>query len=72
VVNPNVFKDLISHSRPISNGGGVLVYEVPISRVHCRNRSDGIVLRAPMGAIARHSIVVPTPVSDAESPCAAA
>lgn len=31
VVNPNVFKDLISHSRPISNKDGVLVYEVPIT-----------------------------------------
>ncbi|MEB3983514.1 hypothetical protein OQ968_19870 [Mycobacterium sp. 663a-19] len=35
VVNPNVFKDLISHSRPISNKDGTLVYEVPINRVHC-------------------------------------
>jgi hypothetical protein len=35
VVNPNVFKDLISHARPTSNDGGVLVYEVPINRVHC-------------------------------------
>ncbi|WP_230866257.1 hypothetical protein [Mycobacterium canetti] len=29
VINPNVFRDLISHSRPISNAGGTLVYEVP-------------------------------------------
>ena len=35
VVNPNVFRDLISHARPISKEGGVLVYEVPINRVHC-------------------------------------
>jgi hypothetical protein len=35
LVNPNVFKDLISHSRPISNQGGTLVYDVPINRVHC-------------------------------------
>ena len=35
MVNPNVFKDLISHSRPISNKDGTLVYEVPINRVHC-------------------------------------
>jgi hypothetical protein len=35
VINPNVFKDLISHSRPKSNRGGVLVYEVPINPVHC-------------------------------------
>ena len=30
IVNINVFKDLISHSRPVSNDGGTLVYEVPI------------------------------------------
>ncbi len=35
VTNPNVFKDLISHSRPISSQDGTLVYEVPINRVHC-------------------------------------
>jgi hypothetical protein len=35
VVNPNVFSDLISHSRPISDDGGTVVYEVPINRVHC-------------------------------------
>jgi hypothetical protein len=35
VVNPNVFKDLISHSRPVSKQGGTLVYEVPINRTHC-------------------------------------
>ncbi|AFM15614.1 hypothetical protein Mycch_0798 [Mycolicibacterium chubuense NBB4] len=35
VVNPNVFTDLISHSRPISSKDGTLVYEVPINRVHC-------------------------------------
>ena len=35
VVNPNVFTDLISHSRPVSNDNGTLVYEVPINRVHC-------------------------------------
>jgi hypothetical protein len=43
VVNPNVFKDLISHARPISNDGGVLVYEVPINRVHCTQGLLGIV-----------------------------
>lgn len=31
----SVFRDLISHSRPVSNDGGTLVYEVPINRVHC-------------------------------------
>jgi hypothetical protein len=35
VVNPNVFKDLISHNRPKSKDGTVLTYEVPINRVHC-------------------------------------
>jgi hypothetical protein len=43
VINPNVFKDLISHDRPISNKGGTLVYEVPISRVHCSKGLFGIV-----------------------------
>jgi hypothetical protein len=42
VVNPNVFEDLISHSRPKSNDHGVLVYEVPINRVHCREGLLGI------------------------------
>ncbi|MCV7101127.1 hypothetical protein [Mycobacterium palustre] len=42
VINPNVFKDLISHSRPISNENGVLVYEVPINRVHCTPGLFGI------------------------------
>lgn len=42
VVNPDVFADLISHSRPISNDGGTLVYEVPINRVHCSRGFLGI------------------------------
>lgn len=41
VVNPNVFTDLISHSRPISNDGGTVVYEVPINRVHCSSGTLG-------------------------------
>lgn len=43
VVNPNVFEDLISHSRPVSNENGTLVYEVPINRVHCTKGLLGIV-----------------------------
>jgi hypothetical protein len=43
VVNPNVFQDLISHSRPVSNDNGTLVYEVPINRVHCSKGPFGIV-----------------------------
>lgn len=39
---PNVFTDLISHSRPISNDGGTVVYEVPINRVHCSSGILGI------------------------------
>ncbi|OBH21064.1 hypothetical protein [Mycobacterium sp. E3247] len=42
VTNPNVFKDLISHSRPIINRDGTLVYEVPINRVHCTRGALGI------------------------------
>jgi hypothetical protein len=43
VVNPNVFNDLISHSRPVSNKNGTLVYEVPINRVYCTKGPLGIV-----------------------------
>jgi hypothetical protein len=43
VTNPNVFKDLISHSRPISNNNGTLVYEVPINRVYCSKGFFGFV-----------------------------
>lgn len=42
VTNPNVFKDLISHSRPISSKDRTLVYEVPLNRVHCTQGSFGI------------------------------
>lgn len=35
VINPNVFKDLISHSRPVSKQGGTLTYDVQINRAHC-------------------------------------
>lgn len=42
VINPNVFKDLISHSRPISDAGGTLVYEVPINRTHCTSGLFGL------------------------------
>ncbi|WP_179968280.1 hypothetical protein [Mycobacterium conspicuum] len=40
---PHVFKDLILHSRFKSIEGGVLVYEVPINRVHCTEGPFGIV-----------------------------
>lgn len=43
VVNPNVFRDLISHSRPSSNDGGVVVYDVPINRTRCTTGLFGIV-----------------------------
>jgi hypothetical protein len=43
IVNVNVFKDLISHSRPISNENGTLVYEVPINRTHCSKGPLGFV-----------------------------
>lgn len=49
MVNPNVFKDLISHSRPISNRDGTLVYEVPINRVHCTQGRLGIADREDTG-----------------------
>jgi hypothetical protein len=35
ITNPNVFTDLISHSRPKTKKPGELVYEIPIKRTHC-------------------------------------
>lgn len=35
ITNPEVFVDLISHSRPIRNKDNELIYEVPIVRTHC-------------------------------------
>lgn len=43
IVNVNVFKDLISHSRPVSSDNGTLVYEVPINRTHCSKGPLGLV-----------------------------
>ena len=62
VVNPNVFKDLISHTRPISNDGGVLVYEVPINRTHCTKGLFGIVDCEDTGESATMRIVADTNV----------
>ena len=42
LINPNVFKDLISHSRPKENQGGTLVYEVPINKAHCTSGFLGL------------------------------
>ncbi|BBX65355.1 hypothetical protein MSAS_45290 [Mycobacterium saskatchewanense] len=42
VVNPNVFKDLISHSRPIHLPDGTLRYDVTINRTHCTSGLLGI------------------------------
>lgn len=43
IVNVNVFKDLIAHSRPVSNDNGTLVYDVPINRTHCTKGPLGFV-----------------------------
>lgn len=42
VVNPGVFSDLISHSRPIADEGGTLIYEVPINKTHCTSGFLGL------------------------------
>jgi hypothetical protein len=42
LINSNVFKDLITHSRPKENQGGTLVYEVPINKVHCTSGFLGL------------------------------
>lgn len=43
IVNVNVFKDLIAHSRPVSNDNGTLVYDVPIKRTHCTKGPFGFI-----------------------------
>jgi hypothetical protein len=42
LINPNVFKDLIAHTRPKENQGGSLVYEVPINKAHCTSGFLGL------------------------------
>ncbi len=42
LITPNVFNDLISHSRPIENQEGTLVYEVPINKAHCTSGFLGL------------------------------
>ena len=42
LINPNVFKDLISHAHPEENQGGTLVYEVPINKAHCTSGFLGL------------------------------
>lgn len=60
VVNPNVFKDLISHSRPVKNDGGTLVYDVPINRAHCTSGPLGWVSCDDTGESVTMRIVVNT------------
>jgi hypothetical protein len=44
VTNPNVFSDLISHSRPIKSEDGELVYRVRINRARCASKLGGLVV----------------------------
>lgn len=60
VVNPNVFKDLISHSRPVKNDGGTLVYDVPINRAHCTSGPLGLISCDDTGESVTMRIVVNT------------
>jgi len=60
VINPNVFKDLISHSRPVRNDGGTLVYEVPINRAHCTSGMFGLTSCEDTGESLTMKIVVNT------------
>lgn len=60
LINPNVFKDLISHSRPIENQGGSLVYEVPINRAHCTSGFLGLPSCADTGESLTMRIVANT------------
>ncbi|WP_198001560.1 DUF4226 domain-containing protein [Mycobacterium avium] len=42
LINPNVFRDLISHARPKTSKGGTLEYEVPINKTHCTSGAFGL------------------------------
>jgi hypothetical protein len=42
LINPKVFEDLISHSRPKENQGGTLVYDVPINKAQCTSGFLGL------------------------------
>lgn len=42
ITNPNVFNDLISHSRPVSSRDGRLEYNVEVDRTHCSQLSGPI------------------------------
>jgi hypothetical protein len=60
VVNPNVFKDLVSHDRPVSKKGTVLTYEVPINRDRCTEGLFGIANCQDTGESLTMKIVVDT------------
>jgi hypothetical protein len=68
VVNPNVFKDLISHSRPVHQPDGTLRYDVPINRVHCRSGPLGIANCQDTGESLTMRIVVDPRVEHADVP----
>jgi hypothetical protein len=68
VVNPNVFKDLISHSRPVHQQDGTLRYDVPINRVHCTSGPLGIANCQDTGESLTMRIVVDPRVGRADVP----
>jgi hypothetical protein len=68
VVNPNVFKDLISHSRPVHQPDGTLRYDVPINRVHCMSGPLGIASCQDTGESLTMRIVVDPRVGRADVP----
>lgn len=68
VVNPNVFKDLISHSRPVHQPDGTLRYDVPINRAHCTRGPLGIVDCQDTGESLTMRIVVDPSVGRADVP----
>lgn len=68
VVNPNVFKDLISHSRPVHQPDGTLRYDVPINRVHCASGPLGIANCQDTGESLTMRIVVDPRITRADVP----
>lgn len=68
IINPNVFKDLISHSRPVQQPDGTLRYDVPINRVHCTSGPLGIASCKDTGESLTMRIVVDPRIGRADVP----
>lgn len=68
IINPNVFKDLISHSRPVHQPDGTLRYDIPINRAHCSSGPLGIASCQDTGESLTMRIIVDPSIGRADVP----